>query len=263
MSAAPYPPLQIRVLGSGTSMGVPVVGCHCPVCLSSDPHNKRLRSSVVVRAAGSTVLVDCSIDFRQQMLRDPVQRIDSILITHTHSDHINGLDDLRSFNYLQKGAIPLYSLQYFLDDLRTRFSYCFNPLQLGGGIPQLDLRPVEPGEPFTAAGLEVMPIEIMHGQLSILGYRFGRFAYLTDCSGIPKASEPLLQGLDLLIISALRHRPHSTHFNVQQALEASERLGARRVYFTHVADDLDHETTNRELPPWAKLLYDGQVLEVE
>jgi phosphoribosyl 1,2-cyclic phosphate phosphodiesterase len=216
----------------------------------------------MLQVEGKYILIDCSIDFRQQMLNWPVPRLDAVLITHTHSDHINGLDDLRSFNYLQKGPIPLYTRQYFLDDLHVRFPYCFNPLQLGGGVPQLDLRPVEPGVPFDIDGLEVMPVEIMHGQLPIMAYRFGRFAYLTDCSGIPPASEALLQGLDLLIISALRHRPHSTHFNVQQSLEASERLGAKRVFFTHVADDLDHDTTNRELPPWAKLLYDGQELEV-
>lgn len=263
MSPAAYPPLKIRVLGSGTSMGVPVVGCHCPVCLSSDPRNKRLRSSIMIHVAGKNILIDCSIDFRQQMLNWPVQHIDAVLITHTHSDHINGLDDLRPFNYLQQGALPLYSRQYFLDDLQTRFSYAFNPFQKGGGVPQLDLRAVEPGEPFEAVeGVMVTPIEIMHGKLAIMGYRLGRFAYLTDCSGIPEHSEAQLQGLDLLIISALRHRPHSTHFNVQQSLEASERLGAKRVFFTHVADDLDHETTNRELPEWANLLYDGQELEV-
>jgi phosphoribosyl 1,2-cyclic phosphate phosphodiesterase len=257
-----YPSLRVRVLGSGTSMGVPVVGCHCPVCTSSDPHNKRLRSSVMVEAGGRFVLIDCSIDFRQQMLSWPTPRIDAILLTHTHSDHVAGLDDLRSYNYLQRGAIPLYSTPFFLDDLRRRFAYCFNPMQEGGGVPKLDLRPIEPGVAFETAGLSVLPIGIMHGLLPILGFRLGRFAYLTDCSAIPEGSEPLLQGLEVLIVSALRKRPHSTHFNLEQALETSRRLGVRRAFFTHMADEMDHETTNRELPDWAKLLYDGQLIEV-
>ena len=257
-----YPALRVRVLGSGTSMGVPVLGCRCAVCTSSDPRNKRLRSSILIEAAGRHVLVDCSIDFRQQMLAWPAPRIDAVLLTHTHSDHVNGIDDLRAYNYLQGGPIPIYSAQPFLDDLTHRFAYCFDPMQKGGGVPQLDLRRVEPGVAFEAAGLRVVPIPIMHGLLPIIGFRLGRFAYLTDCSAIPAASEPLLQGLEALIVSALRRRPHATHFNLEQAVEVSRRLAARRAFFTHMADEMDHETTNRELPAWAKLLFDGQVIEV-
>lgn len=260
---ADYPPLKIRVLGSGTSMGVPVVGCRCPVCTSPDPHNKRMRSSISIEVAGQHILVDCSIDFRMQMLAWPMPRIDAILLTHSHSDHINGIDDLRSYNYMQKASIPLYSGQLFLDDLRTRFNYCFNPFQRGGGVPDLDLMPVRPGELFTAGPLQIMPIRIMHGRLPIMGYRLGRFAYLTDCNGIPEESWPLLQGLDTLIISALRHTPHSTHFTLAQSLEASRQLRVRRAFFTHIADEMDHETTNRELPDWAQLAHDGQEILVD
>ncbi len=266
-----YPSMTIRALGSGTSMGVPVVGCKCPICASSDPHNKRLRSSVSIETNGETggetnnlhILIDCSIDFRAQMLAWPMPRIDAVLLTHSHSDHVNGLDDLRAYNFLQQGAIPVYSTSYFLEDLRQRFHYCFNPLQAGGGVPELDPIPVEPGKPFRVRGLEILPVEIMHGRLPILGYRLGKFAYLTDCSGIPESSEGLLQGLEVLIISALRYRPHPTHFDLEQALEAARRLAARRVFFTHIADEMDHETANRELPDWAKLLYDGQVITVD
>lgn len=258
-----YPTLKIRILGSGTSMGVPVVGCHCPVCTSTDWHNKRMRSSISIEAEGRNILIDCSIDFRMQMLSWPLPRIDAVLLTHTHSDHINGLDDLRSFNYIQKSSIPIFSTQYFLDDLKNRFGYCFTPLQEGGGVPHLDLMPIDPGQPFEVKGLPIQPVQIMHGVLPILGFRLGRFAYLTDCSGIPEASEAMLQGLDVLIISALRRRPHPTHFSLAQSLEASERLGAKRVFFTHIADDLDHEETNRELPDRARLLYDGQEIVVE
>ena len=257
-----YPALKIRVLGSGTSMGVPVVGCHCPVCTSADPHNKRLRSSITIQAEGCSLLVDCSIDFRQQLLAWPMARIDGVLLTHSHSDHINGLDDLRSYNYLQRGSIPVYSTEYFLDDLHQRFHYCFSPIQKGGGVPHLELNTVTPGQPFQVAGLPIMPVEIMHGKLPILGFRLGGFAYLTDCSGIPAESEALLQGLDTLIISALRHTPHETHFTVAQSLEAAKRLGVRQAFFTHIADELDHEATNRDLPPWARLAYDGQLIEV-
>ena len=262
----PHPPsaerLTVRVLGSGTSMGVPVVGCRCAVCLSEDPRNKRLRSSVWLEGEHGHLLIDCGIDFRQQMLRWPMPRIDAILLTHTHADHINGIDDLRSYNYLQGGAIPLYTTRYFIEDIMRRFPHCFNPLQRGGGVPQLDLTEAEAGRSFLAAGMEVLPVRIMHGQLPILGFRVGKFAYLTDCSGIPAESERLLAGVETLIISALRHRPHDTHFNVEQSLEASRRLGVRRAFFTHIADELDHETTNRMLPEWARLLYDGQVIEV-
>ena len=258
----PYPPLKIRILGSGTSMGVPVVGCQCPVCLSPDPHNKRLRSSIAIEAGGCHLLLDCSIDFRLQLLQWPMPRIDAVLVTHTHSDHINGLDDLRAYNYFQQGPIPIYSTPFFLDDLANRFQYCFNPLQRGGGVPRLDLMPIEFGQPFAVQGLEILPVQIMHGALAILGFRLGNFAYLTDCSAIPDQTEPLLQGLEVLIISALRYRPHPTHFNLEQSIEAARRLGARRVFFTHIADEMDHETVNRSLPEWARLLYDGQLIEV-
>ena len=244
-------------------MGVPVVGCDCPICRSEDPNNKRLRSSITIEAGDRHILVDCSIDFRQQLLQWPMPRIDAVLLTHTHSDHVNGLDDLRAYNYLQKGPIPVLSTQYFLDDLHHRFAYCFSPLQKGGGVPELDLIPIEPGRPFTIQGLDILPVEIMHGKLPILGFRLGRFAYLTDCSGIPAAAEERLQGLEVLIISALRYRPHPTHFNIEQSLEAARRLGARRVFFTHIADEMDHATANRELPDWARLLYDGQLITVE
>lgn len=255
--------LDIRVLGSGTSMGVPVVGCRCSVCTSKDPHNKRLRSSISIKVGGRHILIDCSIDFRQQMLRWPMPRIDAILLTHTHADHVNGIDDIRSYNFLQGGAIPVYANAHSIADIWRRFPHCFNPMQNGGGVPRLDLHQIRAGKPFEAAGVEVVPIKVMHGRLAILGFRFGDFAYLTDCSGIPPASAKLLAGVDTLIISALRHRPHETHFSLAQSLEAAKKLGVRRAFFTHIADELDHETTNRNLPKWARLLYDGQIINIK
>lgn len=259
--ASPIPPVQVRVLGSGTSMGVPVITCTCPVCMSNDPHNKRLRASASVEASGKHLLIDCSIDFREQMLRWPMPRIDALFVTHTHSDHINGLDDIRMYNLRQRGPIPIFSTPYFLEDLQRRFHYCFNPLQKGGGVPKLDLHPVEPGRAFDFEGLEITPIEIMHGVLPILGWRIGRFAYLTDCSAISPRSMELLQGVDTMILSALRHKPHPTHFSLVQSLAAAQTLEVRRVYFTHINDDLDHRRTNELLPDWAKLSYDGQMIE--
>ncbi|MCE5228415.1 MBL fold metallo-hydrolase [bacterium] len=255
--------IKIRVLGSGTSMGVPVIGCKCPVCTSNDPHNKRLRSSISIAVDSRHILIDCSIDFREQMLRWPMPRIDALLLTHTHADHVNGIDDIRSYNYMQQGPIPVFTSAHSIEDIRRRFPHCFNPMQKGGGVPQLDLNEITAGKPFDAAGIEVMPLRVMHGRLPILGFRIGRFAYMTDCSGIPEQTEELLEGVDTLIISALRHRPHETHFCLAQSLEASQKLGVRRAFFTHIADELDHEKTNRDLPDWARLLYDGQVIEIQ
>ncbi len=244
-------------------MGVPVIGCTCPVCRSADPHNKRLRSSVSLVVAGRHILIDCSVDFRQQMLRWPLPRIDAILLTHTHADHVNGIDDIRSYNFMQGGPIPVYTSAHSIADIRRRFPHCFNPIQNGGGVPRLDLHTIVAGRRFRAAGIDVMPLKIMHGRLAIMGFRFGSFAYITDCSGIPPASQKLLAGVDTLIISALRHRPHETHFSLAQSLDASRKLGVRRAFFTHIADELDHEATNRSLPRWARLLYDGQLIRIQ
>src|SRR5690606_10823488 len=155
--------MKIRVLGSGTSMGVPVIGCRCAVCTSDDPRNRRLRSSIAIETCGRHILIDLSIDFREQMLRWPMPRIDAILLTHTHSDHINGIDDLRAYNYMQRESIPLFTSRYFIEQIQLRFPHCFNPLQKGGGVPDLDLVEAEPGQPFNAVGVNIVPIPIMHG----------------------------------------------------------------------------------------------------
>lgn len=254
--------LRVRVLGSGTSMGVPVIGCQCPVCRSADPCNKRLRSSIALEAGDCHLLVDCSIDFRAQMLRWPMPWIDAILLTHVHSDHVSGLDDLRAYNFLQRKRIPVYSTRPFLEQLEQRFAYCFHPAQAGGGVPQIEPRAIEPGHSFEVKGLSVLPVEILHGRLPILGFRIGSLAYLTDCSEVPAAARANLEGLDVLILSALRHTPHPTHFSLGEAMETARQLGVRRVYFTHVGDELDHQATNRRLPEWAQLAYDGQRIEV-
>lgn len=258
-----YPPMRVTVLGSGTSIGVPVIGCTCPVCTSTDPRNTRLRTSVKIDVAGKTILIDCGVDFRMQMLQRPTARIDAVLLTHTHADHIHGIDDLRTYCFRQEGRIPIYSRVDMLEDVRLRFGYCFNPPQVGGGVPQIDLREIAAGELFEACGIPILPIEIMHGKLRILGYRFGRFAYLTDCSMIPEESFGLLEGVDTWIISALRPKPHPTHFNVEQAMDATRRGGVRRAYFIHMTHDLEHAQTEAELPEWARLTYDGLTIDIE
>jgi phosphoribosyl 1,2-cyclic phosphate phosphodiesterase len=255
--------MKVHVLGSGTSVGVPIIGCRCPVCASDDPRNKRLRTSIAVEVDERWLLIDCSIDFRQQMLRFTLPRIDALLLTHTHADHIGGIDDLRIYNWRQREPMPVFSTPPMLDDLRQRYYYCFNPRQQGGGVPQLALNGVEAGERFEAAGIPVTAIGIDHGTLPILGFRIGPLAYLTDCSAIPEASRPLLRGIDTLILSALRHTPHPTHFTLEQAMAEAERIAPRRVFFTHIGDELDHESTNAALPDWANLLYDEQVIEIE
>lgn len=257
-----YPAVRVVVLGSGTSTGVPMIGCSCPVCTSEDPRDNRLRTSITVELEGRTFLIDCGVDFRAQMLAHPTDRIDAVLITHTHADHVHGIDDLRAFCFRQREHMPIYTSAPFIKDIANRFYYAFNPPQKGGGVPLLDLKEIRPGETFEASGVRVLPLEIMHGKLRILGFRFGRFAYLTDCSAIPEQTEPLLEGVTTMILSALRKEPHPTHFNIEQALEASRRLGVERVYFIHMTHNIGHVATEKELPDFARLAYDGLTFEV-
>ena len=253
--------LKVTVLGSGTSHGVPMIGCTCDTCRSSDPRDRRLRPSIhLALDSGASILVDTSTDLRQQALTYGVTRVDAILFTHSHADHIMGLDEVRRFNMMQRAAIPAYADTRTTQDLRRTFHYIFDPPQEpGGGIPQIELRPIE--GPFAVAGLDVIPVPLLHGARPILGFRFGDFAYLTDCNAIPDASWELLGGVDVLIVDALRHRAHPTHFTVAQALDVVERLKPRQTYFTHICHDLPHEATNRALPRGVELAYDGLVLE--
>jgi phosphoribosyl 1,2-cyclic phosphate phosphodiesterase len=253
---------RVTFLGTGTSHGVPMIGCECATCHSNDPRDRRLRPSIVVDVQGGPViLVDTSTDLRQQALTHGLRRVNAILFTHSHADHVMGMDEVRRFNVLQKTAIRAYADAETSEDIRRTFSYAFDPsAQKGGGVPQITLAIID--GPLDVDGVSVMPVPIWHGRRPILGFRFRRFAYLTDCSGIPDASWPLLEGLDVLVIDALRHRPHPTHFSVQEALEAIERIRPGRALLTHICHDLPHAETNRALPPGVELAYDGQQLEV-
>jgi len=217
----------------------------------------RSRFAGAVRA----ILVDTSTDLRAQALAFHVRRVDAILFTHSHADHVFGLDDVRRYNQMQQGAIACYADTGTLESLRQMFAYVFEPpKQKGGGIPQLSLFRI--AGPMTLGGVEIVPVPLFHGRLPVLGFRVGSFAYLTDCNSIPDESWPLLAGVRTVILDALRHRPHSTHFSVSEALAASRRLGAERTYFTHICHDLGHAETNAQLPAGVELAYDGLVLEI-
>jgi phosphoribosyl 1,2-cyclic phosphate phosphodiesterase len=251
--------VNVTFLGTGTSTGVPVPTCRCDVCRSTDPKDARLRPSVLLRFEGATVLIDTSTDLRQQALREGLMDLDAVLFTHAHADHIFGLDDLRMFNWRRGGAIPVYGSPVTLAAIRRTFWYVFEDVEAGGGKPLLTLHEI--GAPFTLAGRNVIPVPLHHGTLPILGYRIGAFAYLTDVSAIPESSYPLLAGLDVLVLSALRHRPHPTHLTLARALEEAARIGAARTYFTHVAHELSHAAVSATLPPGIELAYDGLRLE--
>ena len=252
----------ITVLGSGTSSGVPTIGCGCDVCASSDPRDKRLRPSILIRYEGRGVLVDTTPDFRFQALRARIERIDAILYTHSHADHVLGLDDVRPFNYRQRSAIPIYGMEETLDAIRRVFQYAFEARSYESAVPRLHLRLLN-GEPFDLFGLEFTPIRLLHGKSPVLGFRFGRAAYLTDHSDIPEESKAKLRGLDVLFLDALRHRPHPTHSTVERSLEWVEELRPQRAFFTHICHDLHHQRTEAALPSNVRLAYDGLEIEVE
>ncbi len=253
--------MRITFLGTGTSHGVPMIGCDCATCRSTDPRDSRLRTSLYIEDTRAGVLVDCGPDLRTQALAHNVRRVDAIVFTHGHADHIVGLDDVRQFNRIKQGPVTCYGDAQTLDDIRQMFSYVFDPgAPKGGGIPQLDL--VEVDGPFDINGLRFQPVPILHGNRQILGLRVGTFAYLTDCSRIPDASWPLLEGLDTVVLDALRDRPHPTHFTLAEAMEAATRIGARRTLFTHMCHDLRHAPTCARLPKGMSLAYDGLTIDL-
>ena len=248
-------------LGTGTSTGVPVLACGCAVCRSPDPRDHRLRPSVLLEWDGASVLIDTSTDLREQGLRVGLTRLDAVLLTHAHADHIFGLDEIRQFNWRQRGPVPVFGSAGTLTALRRTFWYVFDDVEAGGGKPAITTHAVE--APFPLLGRAVVPVPLFHGNLPILGFRIGAFAYLTDASRIPDPSRDLLDGLDVLVLNALRPRPHPTHFSLEEAVTEAVRIGARRTFFTHMGHEMPHEAISKSLPAGVELAWDGRVVEVD
>jgi phosphoribosyl 1,2-cyclic phosphate phosphodiesterase len=250
---------QMILLGTGTSVGVPMIGCGCPVCCSENPRNKRTRCSVILGLPGGNLLIDTSPDVRQQLLREQVGIIHSVLYTHEHADHVFGLDDLRMMQFYLAGPVPLYCEPRVERRIRKSYDYAFTAEERthAGAVPQLVFHQLGL-EPFEVLGAQVVPLRMRHGtKFEVLGFRFGNVAYCTDTNEIPPESMELLEGLDVLILDALRLTAHATHYSLEQAIEVARRLSPRQTYFTHMSHELEHEATNASLPPGMALAYDG------
>ena len=252
--------LRVTLLGTGTSTGVPVIGCRCAICTSPDPRNRRLRPGLRLELPGGVALVDTPTDLRQQALTHDISQVDAILFTHAHADHILGLDEVRVFNFRQGGSIPCYGPASALAAIRRTFAYAFEPGQEGGGKPRIDLLPIG-AEPLPLLGAEVLPVPVRHGELEVFGYRLGPFAYVTDVNFIPEESLRRLAGVEVLVLGALRWRPHTTHFSSPEAVEVAARIGARRTLLTHLAHEVDHASPRDRLPEGVELAHDGVILE--
>ena len=250
---------ELILLGTGTSHGVPVIGCHCEVCESTEPRNHRTRTGVAIRTPQGTFLIDTSPELRIQLLREKIDLVEAVLYTHGHADHLFGLDDLRVFGYRLGRSVVLYCEENVEQQIRTCFSYAFHQAANDlhhGAIPLLEFQRIGL-EPFEVLGERIQPIRLMHGRLPVLGFRIGNVAFCTDVSLIPDESWPQLEGLEVLIIDALRDQPHETHFGIPQALEVVERVRPRKTYLTHVSHYLDYASTNARLPAGVELAYDS------
>jgi phosphoribosyl 1,2-cyclic phosphate phosphodiesterase len=254
----------VTVLGSGTSMGVPTIGCECAVCHSKDPQDRRTRPSVMLEWDRHRIVIDSGPDFREQAIREGITRLDALLYTHGHADHILGLDDLRPLTYPRLtggGRLPLYARPETARILRSVFKYVFDDDYKYGGLAKVELREFTEG--FALLDLQVIPIPVLHGDNEITGFRIGKFAYLTDFSTIPDESMTALQGVEVVFLDALRHTPHPTHSTVANSIEIAARIGAAQTYFTHISHDLAHEATNQSLPPGVRLSYDGLRVDID
>jgi len=253
--------MRVIVLGCATSTGVPIIGCKCPVCTSPNPKNKRTRSSVFIHTKGKNILIDTAPDLRFQALTHGITRLDTVLYTHSHADHTHGIDELRTYNFVNKMIIPCYGSPQTVANIKANFRYIFDGSFSAGGKPELDITPVT--DEFDFHGIRIIPIEINHANWIIFGYRIGKMAYLTDCSGIPEESMKRLEGLDLLIIGALRYNPHPAHFNVEQAVRAIGRIQPKLAVFTHMGHELEYEELSRRLPEGVMPAYDGMEFELD
>lgn len=253
--------LQLTFLGTGTSQGIPVIGSDHPVCKSTDPKDNRLRSSVLITDGSTSVVIDCGPDFRQQMLRCPVERIDGVLITHEHADHTMGIDDIRPY-FFRQGDIQFYATSKVFSALAKRFDYIFDTTYKYPGVPEISINAIEKNIPFKVGSLEFMPIEVDHAGMQVLGFRVGKLAYVTDIKKIGFDQQQLLLGLDVLIINALRKEPHHSHLSLNEAIELGTAVGAKSTYFTHISHTMGfHSAISSELPENFYLAYDGLTIK--
>lgn len=253
--------MKVSFLGTGTSTGVPQIGCSCGVCTSADPRDRRLRASVLVETDSASLLIDCGPDFREQILALGSPRVDALLVTHSHYDHVGGVDDLRPYCYSLKG-FPIFCKHDVAQDLQNRVPYCFleNPYP---GIPSFKIHEIDPEQPFTALGVEVTPLPVLHLRLPILGYRIGNFAYVTDCKLMPESTIALIRGVDTLVINSLRRSEHPSHMNLEQTLALLEKIRPGRAFLTHLSHDMGlHAEVDPTLPEGVHIAYDGLALEV-
>ena len=257
--------MRLTFLGTGTSFGVPQIGCDCAVCRSSDPRDKRTRSGAVLESQGVTILIDTPPELRLQLISSGFSSIDAVVYTHEHADHINGIDDLRIFSVRRRQPLPLYGPAETLERLRSSFNYIFDdtvrPYE-GTSKPRLTLHPVEPGHAVDIGGVEVLPLAFQHGHLRVFGYRFGKLAYITDVKTIPPAEQELLRGLEVLVLNALWWRPHPTHLSISEAVETARALKVPRTYLTHLTHETGHAQLEAELPAGVFPAYDGLTVEV-
>lgn len=250
------------MLGTGTSSGVPTISCNCATCQSDDPRDKRLRCSVMIEYNDTRLVIDTSPDFRQQMLVNKVMKIDGVVYTHHHFDHIGGFDDLRAFNYTSRKPIPLYLNEKTYKELRRTFLYAFEqPEQIGGGVPQININLID-REKFQVGEITLQPVPMLHGKLEVLGFRIGNFAYCTDTNFIPEESFSLLENLDVLVIDSLRYHPHSTHYCLEESLAAIQRINPKKAYLTHIAHQIKHSDIEKVLQPNIRAAYDGLTFEL-
>jgi phosphoribosyl 1,2-cyclic phosphate phosphodiesterase len=253
--------LKITFLGTGTSQGIPVIGCECEVCRSSDFRDKRLRVSVLFEVNGKKIVVDTGPDFRQQMLRERVSKIDAVLFTHEHKDHTAGLDDIRPFNHRHNMDMPVYGRQSVLDQLKKEYAYIFENFTYPG-VPRVLLHPIE-NKPFEIEGVEVIPIEVMHHKLPVFGFRIGDISYITDANFISESEKEKIKGSKILVLNALQKSSHLSHFTLAQAIELAQELKAEKTYFTHMSHTLGrHGNINKELPDGIELAHDGLVVGI-
>ena len=256
--------MRLTFLGTGTSFGVPQIGCRCAVCCSDDPRDRRTRSGAVLEAEGSAILIDTPPELRLQLIGAGISRIDAVVYTHEHADHINGIDDLRIFSVRARRPLPLYGPEETLERLRASFNYIFDesvrPYE-GTSKPRLTLHSIEPDRSIRVAGVDVLPLAFQHGHLRVFGYRFGPLAYITDIKEIPAAQREQLQGLEVLVLNALWWRPHPTHLSISEAIQTARELGARQTYLTHLTHETGHAELEAQLPPGVFPAYDGLTVE--